>query len=243
MNRQSRLAIEWQRLRRSLGRRWREYRLPRGYIRLGTKYGGWWVDRGLISADPLVVDCGLGRDISFDVEFLARFGGTVIGVDPNPESLDWCRAHCPPEMQLQDRAFWTAPGRTLTFYLPRPSELLPRGADGVSGSLHDSHAYVSGGSTRRVLTTDLAEILENAGREECDVLKLDIEGAEYEVLAGLATRGWLSRCRQLLVEFHHGVTHHVLADTQAAVAGVLSAGFHLAHVEARNHVFRRGAFA
>jgi len=229
----------WQRLKRSLGRRWRELRLPAGYIRLGTRYGGWWLDRRLVRPDPLLVDCGLGRDISFDVAFLSRFGGTVIGIDPNPASLAWCRAHCPPGMHLRDRAFWTQAGRELTFYLPRPAEQLPRGADGVSGSLLGSHVYVSGGESRRVTTTDLDEVLAAAGRVDCDVLKLDIEGAEFEVLADLAGRGALGRCRQLLAEFHDGITGHGRGETETVVQAVCAAGFRLVHVESRNHIFRR----
>lgn len=237
------LKLHWRRLERSLGRRWREWRLPAGYVRLGTKYGGWWVDRTLVRADPLVVDCGLGKDISFDAAFLSRFGGTVVGIEANPESLAWCRARCPPGMQLLERAFWHTPGEMLEFHLPRPLEKLPRGADGVSGSLLGSHEYVAGGRSRKVLTTDLAEVLAGAGRADCDVLKLDIEGAEYDVLLDLAQRGLLERCRQLLVEFHHGVTAHGLPDTEKTVAAVRAAGFGLVHVEDRNHIFRRDALA
>ena len=228
-----------QRLERSLSRRWREWRLPIGYVRLGTKYGGWWLDRTLVRPDPLLVDCGLGEDISFDSAFLSRFGGMVVGIDPNPQSLAWCKAHCPPGMHLLDRAFWSSAGEVLTFHLPRPKQELPRGADGVSGSLIPSHAYVEGGAARAVTTIDLAQVLADAAREDCDVLKLDIEGAEYEVLPALARSGLLARCRQLLVEFHHGVTEHTQAQTEDVIDTVRAAGFRLAHLEGRNHIFRR----
>ncbi len=146
-------------------------------------------------------------------------------------------------MRLLDRAFWSRSGEMLEFHLPRPPEELPRGADGVSGSLLGSHEYVAGGRSRKVMTTDLAEVLAGAGRADCDVLKLDIEGAEYDVLPDLARRGLLVRCRQLLVEFHHGVTAHGLPDTEKTVAAVRAAGFSLAHVEGRNHIFRRADLA
>ena len=233
----------WQRLKRSLGRRYREWRLPSGYIRLGTRYGGWWLNRRLVRPDPLLVDCGLGRDISFDVAFLSRFGGTVIGIDPNPASLTWCREHCPPGMHLHDRAFWSKAGLTMTFHLPRPAEQLPRGADGVSGSLLESHVYVAGGEAREVITIDLDEALATARRTDCDVLKLDIEGAEFDVLLDLARSGSLGRCRQLLVEFHDGITGHDLAETERVVQAVCDAGFRLVHVESRNHIFCRSDLA
>jgi FkbM family methyltransferase len=233
------LKLHWHRLERSLGRRWREWRLPSGYVRLGTRYGGWWIDRRLVTDDPLLIDCGLGQDNSFDAAFLSRFGGTVVGVDPNPDSLAWCRANRPPGMQLLDAAIWTEAGRTLTFHLPRAKDRLPPGADGVSGSLRGDHAYVAGGDSRQVKTTDFAALLALAGRERCDVLKLDIEGAEYDVLPDLARRGLLARCRQLLVEFHHGVTDHTAADTESVLVALRGAGFEVAHVEGRNVILRR----
>ncbi len=242
-NRRRGVKARWDRLKHSLERRWREFRLPGGYVRLGSRYGGWWLDRGIVGADPLMVDCGLGQDISFDAAFLSRFAGAVFGIDPNPQSLAWCRTHCPPGMHLLERAFWTSAGRTLTFHLPREIVELPRGADGISGSLIGSHEYVSGGASRSVTTTDLAELLAQARRAECDVLKLDIEGAEYEVLADLAARGLLAKCRQVLVEFHHRVTHHTQQETDRVVAAVLAAGFRLVHVEGRNYSFRRSDLA
>lgn len=233
------LNKHWQRLKRSLGRRWREWRLPRGYQRLGTRYGGWWVDTGLIGPAPLLIDCGLGEDISFPAAFLDRFGGRVIGVEPNPRSLAYCRQHRPPAMEIREQAFWTRAGETLSFHLPRPQEQLPKGADGVSGSLVGSHEYVAGGQTLTVTTTDLAELLAAAGREECDILKLDIEGAEYAVLAELCRSGAIRRAGQVLIEFHHRVTHHDIAETAACAAAIEAAGFALIHTEGRNYIFRR----
>jgi FkbM family methyltransferase len=239
-NRPKSMAARWRRLKRSLDRRRREWQLPRGYVRLGTKYGGWWIDRRALGSQPLLVDCGLGRDISFPAAFLASVGGSVIGIDPNPDSLAYCRAQRLAAMQILDRAFWIRAGETLTFHLPRAKEQLPVGADGVSGSLVDSHGYVTEGDKLTVTTTSLEDVLQRAGRAECDVLKLDIEGAEYEVIADLCDRGLLTKARQLLIEFHHRVTHHALAETEATTRRIEAAGFRLIHVEDRNYIFRRG---
>lgn len=229
----------WQRLNRSWGRRFREWRLPRGYRRLGTRYGGWWMDCTLVSQVPLLVDCGLGEDISFPSAFLARFGGRVIGVEPNPRSLAFCQQHCPTGMEIRPCAFWKTSGEFLTFHLPRDQAQLPKGADGVSGSLVGTHAYVSGGQRLTVSTLSLAALLTDAGREECDVLKLDIEGAEYEVLGALCSSGEIRRTRQLLIEFHHRATHHTAEETSACIRDIEATGFKLIYVESRNHIFRR----
>jgi FkbM family methyltransferase len=233
-------AKHWQRTKRSLGRRWREWRLPRGYVRLGTRYGGWWVDCGRVGSNPLLIDAGLGEDISFPVAFLQRFPGSrVIGVEPNPRSLAYCRAHPQSGMEILERAFWTTADETLTFHLPRPPEALPKGADGVSGSLVGTHEYVEGGNTLTVHTVDLATVLAHAGAKDCAVLKLDVEGAEYAVLQQLCASGDIRRASQVLIEFHHRVTHHTQVETDATVAQLRASGFTLVHTEGRNYIFRR----
>jgi len=231
-------ALHWWRLERSVGRRWREWRLPRGFERLGTKYGGWWIYAPAVGKKPLLIDCGLGVDISFPVAFLERFGGEVVGVDPNPAALDYVAGRRPERMQVRPEAFWLEAGQAITFHLPRPAAELPKGADGVSGSLLDSHSY-AGAATLKVRTTSLAEILAQTGRQECDVLKLDIEGAEYDVLAALCRSGEVRRARQLLVEYHHHCTDRTLADTESSMALIEAAGFKVAHTEDRNCVFLR----
>jgi FkbM family methyltransferase len=232
------LPLHWWRLKRSEGRRWREWRLPAGFERLGTKYGGWWIYAPAVRANPLLVDCGLGTDISFPAAFLERFGGRVVGVDPNPAALEYARAHLPPGMQVRAAAFWSQAGRELTFHLPRALAELPEGADGVSGSLLSTHGY-AGKDTLAVRTTSLAEILKGSGCEDCDILKLDIEGAEYEVLEAYCASGDVRRARQLLVEFHHHCTDRTLDDTRRCIARIEASGFSLQHTEDRNCVFLR----
>lgn len=228
------------RLKRSLVRRWREWCLPQGYVRLGTRYGGWWIDSKKLGPTPLLIDCGLGEDISFPMAFLDRFGGHVIGIEPNPRSLAYCMPRCPQGMEILVNAFWTRGGETLTFHLPRTQMKLPKGADGVSGSLLSSHGYVSGGEPLTVNTIDLNGVLRQAGRDSCEILKIDIEGAEYDVISALIGNGQIRKIDQLLVEFHHSVTHHTLADTEATVRQLVGAGFHVRHIEGRNFIFQRG---
>jgi FkbM family methyltransferase len=235
------ITKHWNRLQRSLGRRYREWRLPRGYVRLGTRYGGWWIDERALSKNPLLIDCGLGRDISFPRAFLERFGGQVIGIDPHPQAVRYAEAHRPESMEIRQNAFWGQAGHKLTFHLPRPQDELPKGADGISGSLLASHSY-AGADTVEVTTTSFAEVMRSTGRDECDVLKLDIEGAEYDVLADLCASGTIKEARQVLIEFHHHCTDHPIEDTLAAVRALQASGFALTHTEGRNYIFRRSDF-
>lgn len=55
--------------------------------RLGTAYGGW----SFIATPDLngctVLSCGVGEDMSFDVEFAATFGASIVLVDPTPRAV------------------------------------------------------------------------------------------------------------------------------------------------------------
>jgi hypothetical protein len=100
---------------------------------------------------------------------------------------------------------------------------------------------VEGGERIETQSVDLDSLLSRAGRTECDVLKLDVEGAEYALLEALVTSGRIQATRQVLVEFHHGVTRHTPKDTRKIVESLAAAGFRLIHTESRNYIFRREA--
>jgi FkbM family methyltransferase len=64
-----------------------------------------------------------------------------------------------------------------------------------------------GSTTRRVLEKEEIRVetrrLSQFVAESVDLLKLDVEGAEAEILAELAEAGALARIAAILVEFHH----------------------------------------
>jgi len=63
----------------------------------------------------------------------------------------------------------------------------------------------------------------NRGHAKVDLIKLDIEGGEYAVIADLVRAGPLPR--QLLVEFHHNMYDIELDQTAAALALLRQTGY------------------
>jgi hypothetical protein len=63
------------------------------------------------------------------------------------------------------------------------------------------------------------------GHTAIDVLKMDIEGAEYEVLDDLLQQRL--PVRQILVEFHHRFTNVGVERTTRAVANLNAAGYRI----------------
>ena len=76
----------------------------------------------------------------------------------------------------------------------------------------------------RSLTSICAEL----GHDRVDVLKMDIEGAEYEVVNSIANSA--IPIGQLLVEFHHGMYDISVQETRAAMQHLIKFGFRVFHV-------------
>ena len=182
--------------------------------RLGSDYGGWVVCPRLISPDSLVYSVGVGEDISFDLAMIARFGVTVQAFDPTPEALAWIsRQVLPAEFVFHPLglASFDGIGR---FVRPRPDYVSYRlASDGASDG------EVVEGPVHRLVT-----ITQTLGHTRIDVLKMDIEGAEYDVIIDLCADG--VPVDQLLVEFHHRVGDPPsLERTRRAVRRLMAAGY------------------
>ena len=68
-----------------------------------------------------------------------------------------------------------------------------------------------------------------------DLLKLDVEGAEYEVLDDMLASS--IRPRQLLVEFHHRFEKVGAAKTRESISKLRQAGYQLFAVSPRREEF------
>jgi Methyltransferase FkbM domain len=49
---------------------------------------------------------------------------------------------------------------------------------------------------------DVAPVFAELDAERIDLLKMNIEGAEFDVLERLAETGWIDRIDELLIQFH-----------------------------------------
>jgi hypothetical protein len=71
----------------------------------------------------------------------------------------------------------------------------------------------------------LSTIVDRLGHDRIDLLKMDIEGAEYEVLDGLLASPVLPT--QLLVEFHHRYVEDGFEKTYDIIARLRKAGYRI----------------
>jgi FkbM family methyltransferase len=174
-------------------------------VRLGSDYGGWTVNPSLLSPSSVVYSFGIGEDISFDLALIQRIGCTVHAFDPTPRSIEWVRRQNLPDKFILHEYGLAAHDGTVTFYAPRnPSHISHTIIEGAQG---DDHITVP---VKR-LSTIMAEL----GHSHVDLLKMDIEGAEYDVVEDVVRSR--AKITQLLIEYHHRFAQVGPSKTQASL--------------------------
>lgn len=156
--------------------------------------GGWSLWSEHIHAGSVVYSFGVGDNIGWDLEMIRRFGVTVHAFDPTPASIDWIAAqHLPPQFVFHDFGISDFDG-VLDFYPPRRQ-----------GSTHYSQERRGGTFDRRQPVRGrvhrLATIMRKLGHRRIDVLKLDVEGSEFEAVPDWIASG--IEFDQLLIEIHY----------------------------------------
>jgi FkbM family methyltransferase len=187
-------------------------------LRLGRGHGRWSVWPDPIRPDSVVYVFGVGRDLSFERDLIKRFEVTVHAFDPTPLSLEWARAQdLPPGLVLHETGIAAHDG---VARFAGPAQ-----ADWESFSMV-RHTGI--GETVEVPVARLATLVQRIGGPPPDLLKLDIEGAEYAVLPDVLASGILPR--QILVEWHHRWTETGPKATRRAIRQLNEAGYRIAAV-------------
>lgn len=191
-------------------------------VRLGSDYGGWWVDLGLIKDGDTILDCGVGYDLTFAEALLARRKVKVVGVDPSRAVQEYVRGQQMPASYEFILAAAAAQDKVRMYYSNRLQgsesvRLDHRNVDGVNSY------YEARGVRPKSLITP-----------ETSLVKLDIEGSEFDVYQDCFG------VKQVCIEFHHaGVVASISEkDTYVVVDAFRVAGYEIARVtENREYLF------
>lgn len=157
---------------------------------------GWHYIPEMLERDSVVYSLGVGDSIDLDIDLIHHYSLVVHAFDPTPFSEEWIAT-----LELPQRFVfhpWAAAGEDGSLRLFR--RVNKRGkksavmwtAEGVAG---DGTDYID------VPAYTIRTIMEKLGHGRIDLLKIDVEGAEYGILDSLGDVDELPT--QLLVEFHH----------------------------------------
>ena len=187
-------------------------------VLLGERGGRWSIVPDGLGPSTVVYTLGVGTDISFERDLIAGYGVTVHAFDPTPIALEWAAGRrLPDRFVLHPYGVADFDG-TARFAAPRkrkfPSFSLVR-SGGVGPAVE--------APVHRLAT--LADMLRIPPP---DVIKMDIEGAEYAVLPDLLASGF--RPSQILVEFHHRWREVGARRTREALTLLAVHGYRIAGV-------------
>ncbi len=189
--------------------------------RFGSDYGGWNVITNNINSSSIIYSFGVGEDASFDIALIKRFGLLIYAFDPTPKSVNYVR-----EQSFSDNFMMHQYGLAdfdgLAVFCP---------PDNPS---HASYTLLDRSSTKdnsiSMPVKKLSTIMNELRHNKIDLLKMDIEGAEYNVIKDLKNTSILPN--QILVEFHHRFPNVGIKKTLEAIECIKTMGYKLFFVSA-----------
>ena len=191
----------------------------------GIDTGAWLLTPGELGPESIVYSFGIGRDITFELSLVKRFGCRVHCFDPTPASIEWVRNRQPPSAIVLHEYGLGASDGMLAYHPPRRS-----------GSTHYTPVpryKKDRGEVREAPVRRLSTIMAELGHDHVDLMKLDIEGGEYDAIDDLVKGRPV--VRQLLVEFHHCYETIPLASTVRAVHSLHTAGYRIFSISPRTY--------
>jgi FkbM family methyltransferase len=179
-----------------------------------------------MSALSVVYSLGVGEDISFDLCLIRQLGVDIHAFDPTPRVKEWISSQrLPPQFHFHDIGIADFDGEA-QFYLPPKSDF-------VSHSIVPAKQYSSESITVPMIR--LGTAMQRLGHSRIDVLKMDVEGAEYSILKDMALQK--ISVGQLLVEFHHRLSSVGISQTREALRLLDEIGMKTCYVCPRAEVF------
>lgn len=159
----------------------------------GNNYGGFYLNPVLLNENSIVYSIGIGEDVSFDLDIIKNFNCNVFGFDPTPKSISWVKSQNLNKLFVFNEYGISKYSGLVKFYLPQNK-------NHVSGSSR-KNSNLDEKELISVPMKSFLDIVNSYNHTEIDVLKIDIEGSEYDVLFDILKSGIV--VKQILIEFHH----------------------------------------
>jgi FkbM family methyltransferase len=184
-------------------------------VYLGKAGASWPVCPEALPDQPLVYSFGVGEDVSFDLELIRLFHATIHAFDPTPRSIAWIAGQQLPASFHFHRCGLADHDGVGRFRFP-------------VNPAHVSHSIVtemSAAPSCELPVKRMQTLISELQHPRIDLLKMDIEGAEYVVIDDLVGSG--IKVKQLLVEFHHRWKEINVSKTKEAIRKLQAAGYRI----------------
>jgi FkbM family methyltransferase len=210
--------------------------------RLDSPYGGWIIPRGRLKSNAVCYLVGAGEDISFDLAVSDQYGCAVHIFDPTPRAVEHVLAtksklsqrqpmpcatspsgyypEADPDtallMQLHPFGIWSE-DKTLRFFAPKEQA-------------HVSYSLVNlqkSDNFMEVPVRRLSGVMRELGHQQIDLLKIDTEGAEYQILEAMLQDQL--EVNIICIEFDETASNHIdrhyLRRIKQTLTALMQAGY------------------
>lgn len=221
------------------------------FEKLGTEIDGWYIPLGFLNENSVCYCAGAGEDISFDIELVKKFNCDVFIFDPTPRAIE--------HFATLKKVILTGGKMPISNRIDIFYELSSK----LIGKLHyfnygiwsenkimkffepRKKAYVSHSITNIQNTEEYFEaqcktiesIMRELGHNKIDLLKLDIEGAECEVIDFILRKN--ISIKILCVEFDELSIRgwNSFKKIRRSINSLLKSGFILSKTDGQNYTF------
>jgi len=200
----------------------------------------WWILPSLLNANSCVLSGGAGKDISFELSLVERFGCRIALFDPSPTGqITFQKAsqsfQAGGENGLSSPSSANEKLRYYTVGLAETSQRLTFAApqDAEEGSF----TVATTASANQVEFECLSpnDALKRAAFTSIDLLKIDIEGFEYGFIHALLKSE--NYPAQIAVEVHHFLPDVSYRQTWNMIRALYRAGYSFAHKKHYDYLF------
>ena len=165
--------------------------------------------------NSIVYSIGIGEEVSFDLEIIEKYNCKIFSFDPTPKSINWVNKN------ISNKKFIFSPigisyeKGSRKFYLPKDSRH-------VSGSL-EKISTINESNMVELYFDTLKNQMKKNRHQKIDLLKMDIEGSEYDVIDFILK--FKIEIDQLLVEFHPHLVQNGREKTKSSIYKLENFGY------------------
>lgn len=179
----------------------------------------------------VIIDVGCGYEAELSRHLIEKHNLSAFGVDPtikHAQSLQELEKSSGGKFHHLAIAV-TMKNGFVTFYESKQNE---------SGSILEEHNNMQNDEikTYNVESLSLQGLVQRIRQTPIDFIKLDIEGAEYELLAEIKDEE-INLFKQIFIEFHFRCTNHSVHETKLLVHKICDKGFKMFTLDQENYLF------
>jgi len=171
------------------------------------------------------IDCGANTGAILEQFIAERKGFEFYAFEPQPELAqivkDVVRKHPTVKIEFYPKAVWTE-NTTLNFYLATKWAENYRGGSTLLKGHTNNQCNIDYQHPISVDAIDFSKwIISHFNPNDYIVIKMDIEGGEYEVLEKMIATGALTYINELIVEFHYQMNDAISKERDDSLLKVL----------------------